>query len=58
LEYADLKGEETVIDAYCGIGTISLFLVQKAKKVYRVEIMPQAIEDAKKNARLNMVDNV
>ncbi|WP_064094391.1 23S rRNA (uracil(1939)-C(5))-methyltransferase RlmD [Rossellomorea aquimaris] len=58
LEYADLHGEETVIDAYCGIGTISLFLAQKAKKVYGVEIVPQAIEDAKKNAILNGMDNV
>ncbi|HEY4552039.1 MAG TPA: 23S rRNA (uracil(1939)-C(5))-methyltransferase RlmD, partial [Bacillaceae bacterium] len=46
LEYAGLSGEETVIDAYCGIGTISLFLAQKAKKVYGVEIVPEAIEDA------------
>lgn len=58
LEYADLQGEETVIDAYCGIGTISLFLAQKAKKVYGVEIVPQAIEDAKKNAELNGMTNV
>ncbi|WP_349305969.1 23S rRNA (uracil(1939)-C(5))-methyltransferase RlmD [Clostridium swellfunianum] len=58
LEYADLTGEETVFDAYCGTGTISLFLSQKAKKVYGVEIVPQAIEDAKKNALQNDVDNV
>jgi 23S rRNA (uracil1939-C5)-methyltransferase len=58
LEYADLKGEETVIDAYCGIGTISLFLAQKAKKVYGVEIVPQAIADAKQNAALNHMTNV
>lgn len=58
LEYADLTGEETVFDAYCGTGTISLFLSQKAKKVYGVEIVPQAIEDAKKNALQNGVDNV
>ncbi|MBM7572810.1 23S rRNA (uracil(1939)-C(5))-methyltransferase RlmD [Aquibacillus albus] len=57
LEYADLTGGETVIDAYCGIGTISLFLAQKAKKVYGVEIVPEAIEDAKKNAQLNHIDN-
>ncbi|QDP39259.1 23S rRNA (uracil(1939)-C(5))-methyltransferase RlmD [Radiobacillus deserti] len=57
LEYADLKGGETVIDAYCGIGTISLFLAQKAKKVYGVEIVPEAISDAKANARLNHIDN-
>ncbi|MGF7142008.1 23S rRNA (uracil1939-C5)-methyltransferase [Anaerotaenia torta] len=58
LEYADLKGDETVWDLYCGIGTISLFLAQKAKQVYGVEIIPQAIEDAKKNAELNQIDNV
>lgn len=57
LEYAGLKGEETVFDAYCGIGTISLFLSKKAKKVYGVEIVPQAIEDAKENARLNGITN-
>ncbi|MDD2981143.1 MAG: 23S rRNA (uracil(1939)-C(5))-methyltransferase RlmD, partial [Hespellia sp.] len=50
LEYADLTGSENVWDLYCGIGTISLFLAQKAKKVYGVEIVPQAIEDAKNNA--------
>jgi len=58
LEYAQLTGEETVIDAYCGIGTISLFLAQKAKKVYGVEIVPEAIEDAIKNAELNNIKNV
>ena len=58
LEYADLSGNETVIDAYCGIGTISLFLAQKAKKVYGVEIVPEAISDAKENAKLNNMDNV
>lgn len=57
LEYADLKGEETVWDLYCGIGTISLFLAQKAKRVYGVEIVPQAIEDAKNNARINGITN-
>ncbi|MFK2826027.1 23S rRNA (uracil(1939)-C(5))-methyltransferase RlmD [Bacillus sp. B190/17] len=57
LEYADLSGEETVIDAYCGIGTISLFLAQKAKKVYGVEIVPEAIEDARRNAELNGITN-
>ncbi|MGD7008813.1 23S rRNA (uracil(1939)-C(5))-methyltransferase RlmD [Metabacillus sp. 84] len=57
LEYAELTGEETVIDAYCGIGTISLFLAQKAKKVYGVEIVPEAIEDAKRNAELNGLSN-
>jgi 23S rRNA (uracil1939-C5)-methyltransferase len=58
LEYAGLTGNETVFDAYCGTGTISLFLSQKAKKVYGVEIVPEAIEDAKKNALQNNVDNV
>ena len=57
LEYADLKGDETVWDLYCGIGTISLFLAQKAKQVYGVEIVPQAIDDAKENAKINAVDN-
>ena len=57
LEYADLTGEETVWDLYCGIGTISLFLSQKAKQVYGVEIVPQAIEDAKQNAELNGITN-
>ena len=58
LEYAGLTGEETVWDLYCGIGTISLFLAQKAKKVYGVEIVPQAIEDARRNAEINGIDNV
>lgn len=57
LEYANLDGHETVIDAYCGIGTISLFLAQKAKKVYGIEVVPEAIEDAKKNAKLNGMTN-
>lgn len=57
LEYAGLHGDETVWDLYCGIGTISLFLAQKAKHVYGVEIVPQAIEDAKKNAQINGIEN-
>ena len=57
LEYADLHGEETVWDLYCGIGTISLFLAQKAKQVYGVEIIPQAIENAKRNAVKNGIEN-
>lgn len=57
LEYADLHGEETVWDLYCGIGTISLFLAQKAKYVRGVEIVPAAIEDARRNARLNHIEN-
>lgn len=58
LEYAGLTGGETVWDLYCGIGTISLFLAQKAKKVYGVEIVPQAIDDARENARINGIENV
>lgn len=57
LDYAGLTGTETVIDAYCGIGTISLFLAQRAKFVMGVEIVPQAIEDAKRNADLNGFTN-
>ncbi|MDQ1147910.1 23S rRNA (uracil1939-C5)-methyltransferase [Bacillus sp. SORGH_AS 510] len=57
LEYANLSGEENVIDAYCGIGTISLFLAQKARKVFGVEVVPEAIEDAKRNANLNGITN-
>ena len=57
LEYAGLTGEETVWDLYCGIGTISLFLAQKAKKVYGVEIVPEAIADAKNNAKINGIEN-
>ncbi|MEN0648117.1 23S rRNA (uracil(1939)-C(5))-methyltransferase RlmD [Caldifermentibacillus hisashii] len=58
LAYAGLTGEEIVIDAYCGIGTISLFLAQQAKKVYGVEVVSDAINDAKKNADLNGITNV
>lgn len=57
LEYAGLTGKESVWDLYCGIGTISLFLAQKAGKVYGVEVVPQAIEDAKRNAALNGITN-
>lgn len=57
LEYADLTGKETVFDLYSGIGTISLFLSQKAKKVYGVEIVEPAVEDAIKNAKLNSIKN-
>lgn len=57
LEYAGLTGHETVWDLYCGIGTISLFLAGKAKQVYGVEIVPQAIEDARENARHNGIEN-
>lgn len=58
VEYAGLSGKETVIDAYCGIGTISLFLAQHADQVYGVEIVPEAIEDARSNAMLNEMRNV
>ncbi|MGF7060235.1 23S rRNA (uracil(1939)-C(5))-methyltransferase RlmD [Brassicibacter mesophilus] len=58
LEYAELKGNEIVFDIYCGIGTISLFLAQRAKKVYGIEVVSQAIKDAKENAKINGIDNV
>ena len=57
LEYAGLTGKETVWDLYCGIGTISLFLARKAKQVYGVEIVPQAIDDARENAKANGITN-
>ena len=57
LEYAELTGNETVWDLYCGIGTISLLMATKARKVYGVEIVPQAIEDAKNNALRNSLNN-
>ena len=57
LEFANLTGNEAVWDLYCGIGTISLFLAKNAGMVYGVEIVPQAIEDAKNNAGLNGIDN-
>ncbi|SLK22655.1 Putative=23S rRNA (Uracil-5-)-methyltransferase RumA [Clostridium chauvoei JF4335] len=57
LEYAGLTGDETVFDAYCGTGTITLFLSQKAKKVYGVEIIEPAIVNAKENAKVNLVEN-
>lgn len=58
LDYADLSGSETVWDLYCGIGTISLLLAKKAGKVYGVEIIPQAIENARENAIINRIENV
>lgn len=58
LDFAALSGEETVIDAYCGIGTISLFLAQRAKNVYGVEIVREAVDDARANAVLNGIRNV
>ncbi len=57
LEYAELTGREVVWDLYCGIGTISLFLAKKAGKVYGVEIVPAAIDNARQNALKNGVDN-
>ena len=57
LEYAQLSGHETVWDLYCGIGTISLFLAQQAREVRGVEIVPQAIEDARRNAEINGIEN-
>ena len=57
LEFAGLTGKESVWDLYCGIGTISLFLSQRAKTVYGVEIVPQAIDDAKNNAKINGITN-
>lgn len=57
LEYAGLTGKETVWDLYCGIGTISLFMAKRAKKVYGVEVIPEAVEDARENARRNGITN-
>ncbi|WP_434310242.1 23S rRNA (uracil(1939)-C(5))-methyltransferase RlmD [Hominifimenecus sp. rT4P-3] len=57
LQYAGLTGDETVWDLYCGTGTISLFLARKAKMVYGVEIVPEAIENARENAKLNGIPN-
>lgn len=58
LAYANLTGKETVIDAYCGTGTISLCLAEKAKKVIGIEIVKPAVEDAIKNAKANHIENV
>lgn len=58
VEFAGLTGKETVWDLYCGIGTISLFMAKKAGKVYGVEIIADAIHDAKENAILNGIGNV
>lgn len=57
-DYADLKEDETVVDAYCGIGTMTLALAERAGQVYGVDIVPEAIEDAKTNAVDNDIDNV
>ena len=58
IEMANLNGSETAFDLYCGIGTISTFLSAKCKKVYGVEIVPEAIEDAKENAKINEINNI
>lgn len=57
IEYAGLTGNETVWDLYCGIGTITLSMSKKAKQVYGVEIIPQAIDDANENAARNNISN-
>lgn len=58
LNYANISKEDTVLDLYCGIGTISLFMARHAKRVIGIEIVPEAIEDAKQNACLNGIDNI
>ena len=58
VEYLNLKGHETVADLYCGIGTISIYISKYARKVYGVEVVKEAIEDAKENLKLNQIDNV
>ena len=58
VEYAQLTGRETVWDLYCGIGSITLFMAKQAKKVYGVEVIPQAVEDARENAQRNGIGNV
>lgn len=57
IEYAELTGKETILDLYCGIGTIGIFSAKKAKKLYGIEIVESAIEDAKENAKLNGIEN-
>ncbi len=57
LDFAELKGTETVVDLYCGTGTITLFMAQKAKRALGIEIVPSAIRDAKKNAVANRIEN-
>lgn len=57
IEYADLKDEDTILDLYCGIGTIGIFASNKIKKLYGIETIPQAIENAKENAKLNNIEN-
>ena len=57
VEYAGLTGKETVVDLYCGIGTIGIYMAKQAKKIYGVEIVDQAIEDAKENCNINVITN-
>lgn len=57
VEYAELTGKETVFDLYCGIGTIGIFASKKVKKLYGIETVPQAIKDAKENAKINNIEN-
>lgn len=57
IEYANLTGKETIFDLYCGIGTIGIFASAKAKKVYGIEVIPEAIKDAKENAKINGIEN-
>jgi len=57
IDYAELQGEETVLDTYCGIGTIGLYMAPKAKHVYGVEVVPEAIADAQQNATINQFEN-
>ncbi len=57
IEYANLTGKETIFDLYCGIGTIGIFASKKVKKIYGIEVIKQAIENAKENAKLNNVKN-
>ncbi len=58
VDYAGLKGTETVVDAYCGVGSLSLFLARRAKWVYGIEVIPEAIRDAAENAAVNKITNV
>lgn len=58
VDFAELTGRETVIDAYCGIGTLSIALAEHAKHVYGVEIVPDAIQNAKENAKINQIDHL
>lgn len=57
VEYAGLSGKETIFDLYCGIGTIGIFASKKIKKLYGIETVSQAIEDAKENAKINNIKN-